>query len=119
MLEGLWSAFSHPSTIVGQDGAGTLVVLAAVVALVTAGFMATVGRKVLARSSVIAVLMGCAFVPSLMIALAFLMARSAPDGTDGGGILVMAALVLSICAIPVTLATSVLYVVTRQKSVVR
>jgi hypothetical protein len=115
MLEALCSTLSHPSTITGRDGIGILVLLAAIVALVTAGFMATVGRRVMAHNSLIAILLGGAFLPLLMNALAFLATRSNPEGTDGGGILVFAVLVLSITALPVTLATSVLYVVLRQK----
>lgn len=111
MLEGLWSVFSHPSTIVGRDGVGTLVLPAVIVALITFGFMATVGRQLLGRSPFVAVLLGCAFVPLMMNALALLAASGGPAGTDGGGMLVLAALVLSICAVPVTLATSVLYAV--------
>ena len=111
MLEAVWSALSHPSTIVGREGIGSLMLPAIVVALVTFGFMAAVGRHVLGRSRVVAVLLGCAFVPSMMNGLAFLAASSDRSGTDGGGILVFVALVLSICIVPVTLATSVLYVV--------
>ncbi len=111
VLAALWSVLSHPSTIVGRDGVGTLVVPAVIVALVTFGFMATVGRQVLGRCPVVAVLLGCAFVPLMMNALAFLAMSGSPDGTDGGGMLVLVALVLSICAVPVTLATSVLYAV--------
>jgi len=115
VLEALWSTLSHPSTIAGRDGIGTLVLLAAIVALVTVGFMATVGRRVMAHSSPIAILLGGASLPFLMSALAFLATRSNPEGTDGGGILFFAVLVLSITALPVTLATSVLYVVFRRK----
>jgi drug/metabolite transporter (DMT)-like permease len=107
---------SHPSTIDGRDGVGTLVLLAAIVALVTAGFMETVGRRVMTHSSISAILLGGVFLPGLATALAFLATRSNPEGTDGGGILIFAALVLSIGALPVTLATSVLYVVVREKS---
>jgi hypothetical protein len=116
LLEALWSVLSHPSTIDGRDGVGTLVLLAAIVALVTAGFMETVGRRVMTHSSISAILLGGAFLPGLATALAFLATRSNPEGTDGGGILIFAALVLSIGALPVTLATSVLYVVVREKS---
>jgi hypothetical protein len=116
VLDALWAVFSHPSTIVGRDGAGTLALLTTVAALATAGFMATVGRRVMVHSSVIAVLLGCAFLPLLMNAFALLAAQSHPAGTDGGGILLFATLVLSICALPVTLATSLLYVIVRQKS---
>lgn len=112
MLEALWSALSHPSTIVGREGIGSLMLPAIIVALVTLGFMAAVGRHVLGRSRAVAVLLGCAFVPSMMNGLAFLAASSDRPGTDGGGMLVYAALVLSICTVPVTLATSVLYAVT-------
>ncbi len=111
MLGALWSVFSHPGTIAGRDGVGTLVLPAVIVALLTFGFMAAVGRHVMGRFPVVAVLLGCVFVPSVMNALAFLAASSDRAGTDGGGILVFAALVLSICAVPVTLATSVLYAV--------
>ena len=71
------------------------------------------------RSSTIATLMGCAFLPLLMNAGAFAITLSSPAGTDGGGILAFAALVLSICALPVTIATSVLYVVMQRRSVAR
>lgn len=111
MLEALWSVFSHPSTIVGRDGGGTLVLPAIIVALFTFGFMAAVGRQVMGRCPVVTVLLGCAFVPLMMNALAFLAASGGPAGTDGGGIFILAALVLSICAVPVSLATSVLYAV--------
>ncbi|MDD1453194.1 hypothetical protein NHF48_023315 [Sphingomonas sp. H160509] len=115
MLEALWSALSHPNTIAGRDGIGTLVLLAAIVALITAGFMATAGRRVMGHSSIIAILLGAAFLPFIMNVLAFVATRSNPEGTDGGGILVFAVLVLSVSALPVTLATSVLYVVVRRK----
>jgi hypothetical protein len=115
VLEALWSTLSHPSTIAGRDGIGTLVLLAAIVALVTVGFMATVGRRVMAHNFLIAILLGGAFLPFLISALAFFAARSNPEGTDGGGILFFAVLVLSITALPVTLTTSVLYVVFRRK----
>ena len=115
MLEALWSTLSHPSTIAGRDSFGTLVLLAAIVALVTVGFMATVGRRVMAHSPLIAILLGSAFLPFLMGALAFSATGSNREGTDGGGILLFAVLVLSITALPVTLTTSVLYVVFRRK----
>lgn len=111
MLEALWSVFSHPSTIISRNGVGSLALPVVVLILFTLGFMATVGRRVLGRCPVAAVLLGCAFVPLMMNALAFLAASGGPAGTDGGGMLVLIALVLSICAVPITLATSVLYAV--------
>jgi hypothetical protein len=96
-----------------------MALLAGIVALITVGFMATVGRRVMLHSSVTAVLMGCAFLPLLMNAGAFAISLSSSAGTDGGGILVFASLVLSICALPVTIATSVLYVVARRRRLVR
>ena len=96
-----------------------MVLLAVVMALVTAGFMATVGRRVMLRSSIIATLIGGAFLPVLMNAGAFALTVSNPARTDGGGTFVFAALVLSICALPVTIATSVLYVVMQRRSVAR
>ena len=67
------------------------------------------------HSALIAILLGSAFLPILLSALAFLATRINPQGTDGAGILFFAALVLSVTALPVTLATSVLYVVVRRK----
>ena len=119
MLEALWFTFSHPSTIIGRDGAGDLLLAAAIVALITAAFMATVGRRIMKRSPILAVLIGFAFLPFVMNALAFLLAWNGPEGADGGGILVFATLVMSICALPVTLTTSVLYVLYRRRTLVR
>lgn len=115
MLEALWSAFSHPSTIVGRDGAGNLLLAAAAAVLITAAFMATIGRRLMRHSPLFAILAGLAFLPLLMNALAFTMAWNSPKGTDLGGILVFATLVLSICVLPVTLATSVVYVFIRRR----
>jgi hypothetical protein len=109
VTEALWWALSHPGLIAGSDGAGTLVFMAVIVVLITAGFMASIGKRVMPHSSVVAVLMGCAFVPLMMNAIAFAVALSQPSGTDGGGILIFTSLVLSICALPVTIATSLLY----------
>ena len=116
MLEALWFALSHPSMIVGRDGGGTMILLTAVVAGLTVGFMATIQRLVLPGRPLLASLIGCAFVPLLMNALSFLVARDQPPGSDAGGMLAVMTFVLSICVIPVTLATSVLYVVARLKS---
>ncbi len=118
MIEAMWSMFSSPGTIFGCDGDETMILFAGIVAVITAVFMATVGRRLMLRSPVTAVLMGCAFLPLLMSAGAFAIALNHPAGTDGGGILVGASLVLSICALPVTIATSVLYVVVRRRRLV-
>ena len=116
MIDALWSAFQNPGIIVGRDGAPTLVLLAGVAALVTLGFMVTIGQRLATRRPIIAALMGGAFVPLLMNTLAIVVALAQPAGTDGGGILVFAALLLSICVLPVTAATSVLYVVLRRSA---
>lgn len=114
VLDALWSAFST-NMIVGRDGAGTLTLLAAVASLITAGFMATIGRRMMRRSYLLAVLAGCVFLPLLMNGTALLLARHHPHGTDGGGMLVGITLILSVCVLPITLATSVLYVVMARK----
>lgn len=116
MIEALWSAFSHPDTIAGRDGAGTLALLALLVALVTSGFMAMIGRRIMPYSPALAILSGCAFVPLLMNLGAFAVALAGPAGTDGGGILMFAALVLSLAALPVTFAVSITYVVFRKRA---
>ena len=106
----------HPSMIVGRDGLGSLLMLAAFVALITLAFMATAGRRLMARSSVLAVGAGCAFLPFLVNAAAHFIAWNQPTGTDVGGMLMFAVLVLSIAALPVTLATSLLYVHIRRRA---
>jgi hypothetical protein len=102
--------------IVGRDGLGSLLMLAALVALITLAFMAIAGRRLMARSSVLAAVAGCAFLPLLVNVAANLIAWNQPAGTDVGGMLVFAVLVLSIAALPVTLATSLLYVLIRRKA---
>lgn len=116
MIDALWSAFQNPGTIVGRDGAPTLILLAGIAALLALGFMATAGRRLARRRPVIAALTGGAFVPLLMNTLAVVVALAQPAGTDGGGILVFAALLFSICVLPVTTATSVLYIVLRRRA---
>lgn len=110
MLDALFLALSHPRTIVGRDGAGDLLLMAVGVMLITAAFMAVAGRRIMRRATLLAVVLGAAFVPFLMIAIACLLAWNAPARTDGAGILVVATLVLAIGALPVTIATSVSYV---------
>ena len=117
MIEALWSTFSHPDTIAGRDGAGTLALLALVVALATSGFMAMIGRRIMPYSPALAIVSGCAFVPLLMNLGAFAVALGEPAGGDGGGILMFAALALSVAALPVTLAVSITYVVLRKRAV--
>lgn len=107
----LWYSVTHPDLIAGRDGAASLVVLAAVVTLITTGFMATAGRRMIRHGPVLAVLAGGAFLPILLTGAAFVLALGGHAGTDGGGILVGMALILSICAVPLTLTTSMLYVV--------
>lgn len=123
MLKWLWSVFSHPSVIVGRDGGvAPLIVAAAIVIVITTAFMATLGRRIMRSSSILAVVTGGGVVPALMlaaaIALPFASPRS-PEPTDASGMLLAAAIVLSICAIPITLATSVLYVVLRRRALAR
>ena len=115
MFESVWSALLHPSNIVGRDGAGDLALAAVVVAFLNLALMAIAGRRIAKRSPVIAVLGGFAFLPLLINALAFLLAWNAPEGGDGEGMLVAAALVLSICALPVTLTTSLLCICIRRR----
>lgn len=117
MSEALWSAFSHPSAITGSDGLAPLVALAAIVSVVTWTFMVLVGRRLLMRSSILAVALGCGFLPVLMNVAASLIACSQPSGTDMGGMLMFAVLVLSIATLPVTFATSLLYVGLRKKRI--
>jgi hypothetical protein len=101
--------------IVGRDGLGSSLMLAVIVALITLAFMATAGPRLMARSSALAVAAGCVFLPLFVNLAAFLIAWNQPAGTDVGGMLVFAVLVLSIAALPVTLATSLLYVLIRRK----
>ena len=115
MLQALFFAFSHPGTIVGRDGAGDLLLMAAGVVLITAAFMAIAAIRVVRRSAMLAIVLGTTFLPLLMNALASLLAWNGPAGTDGGGMLVFATLVLSICALPITLATSILYVLVMRR----
>ena len=89
--------------------------LAAFVALITLAFMATAGRRLIARSSALAVVAGCVFLPLFVNVVAFLIAWNQPAHTDVGGMLVFAVLVLSIATLPITLATSLLYVLIRRK----
>ena len=115
MPEALWSAVLNPSAITGGDGVAPLVALAALVSLVTWAFMALVGRSLMLRSSNLAVALGCGFVPLSINVAASLVAWSQPSGTDVGGMLMFAALVLSIATLPVTFATSVFYAGLRRR----
>lgn len=118
MTDAFWSAISNPSMIVGRDGAGTIWLLAGFGIVITAGFMAIAGRRMMVRSRVGAVLMGGLFLPVLLTGGAFVLSLGHPSGMDGGGILFFVSLVLSICALPVTMATSVLYVILRRRRLV-
>lgn len=113
VLDAVWAALLHPGTIAGRDSVAALALPAVVIAAVTIGFMAVAGRRAIPRSPVGAVLLGSAFAPALMIALALLAASHHPAGSDGGGILLFAAIVLAVYALPVTAAASVLYVLVR------
>lgn len=115
MSEALWSALSHPATIVGQSSGVDMWLAAAAIMAVTTLWMATVGRRMMQHSPLLAVLVGCAFLPVLTIVSAFVLVWSSPRGTDGGGMLLIGALALSICALPLTFATSMLCALAQRK----
>lgn len=115
MVGMLWYAISHPNLIAGRDGLGRIVLISAVIAMMTLGFMALVGRQILRYSRVLAVLAGTAILPLSLVALAFLAARNDPPGTDAGGMLIAISIVGSVWMVPVTLATSIVYVAYRTR----
>lgn len=122
MFEWLWSVFSHPSVIVGRDGAAPMIVAAAILIAITIAFMASLGRRIMRYSPLLAALTGGGLVPALMLAAAIALPFGSPShaaSTDASGMLLAAAIVLSICAVPITLATSVAYVVLRRRALAR
>jgi drug/metabolite transporter (DMT)-like permease len=115
----LWETFSHPSTIAGEGDGPVLLVGAAIVALLTLAFMATIGKRIARRSRTVAVLAGAAFLPGCVIALAYGLLISAPEGpppNDAPAMLFGALFVLAICATPVSFLTSVAYIVRRRST---
>ena len=115
MLTGIWSALLHPDSSTGRDGAGTLAIWAVAAALITAALFALMGRTTITRRPVLAFLAGVLFAPCLISGFAFVLGRIGPAGRDGAGILILGALVLSICALPVTFVTSALCVLIQQR----
>lgn len=111
----MWTVPLDPGPLVGRDGVTAFALPAIVVVAITIGFMAAVGRRLMRKRAGLAVLLGSAFAPTLMIAIALLAASRHPAGTDGGGILTSVALALAVYALPVTAATSVLYVRVRRR----
>lgn len=110
MLGTLWYAISHPGFIAGRDGLGGLVLISAVFSLTTLGFMVVLGRRLIRYSPALSVATGTAILPVLLTAMAFIAARNHPPGTDGGGMLIAASIMVSVWMVPVTLVTSLLYV---------
>lgn len=115
MLDALRTTFAHPASIVGDDGWLSLIALAVAAMLLTLLFMAVGGRRVMRRSAVLAVSTGTLCVPMLIIVAALVIESRGRTGVDGGGMLIFAAVVLAICAVPVTLLTSLAYVLVRRK----
>lgn len=116
----LWETFSHPSTIAGRGDGPFLLVGAAIVALLTLAFMATIAKRIARRSRTVAVLAGAAFLPGCVIAIAYSLLVSAPEGpppNDAPAMLFGALFVLAICATPVSVLTSVAYVAGRRSKV--
>lgn len=108
MWETIWSEFWRPSVIFNNLLSVDFILAMTVIALLTLAFMAIAGRRIMRRSSILAVIGGALFLPVLMDTLAFLLALNGPDGTDGGGMLMGLTLMLSVAILPVTLAVSLL-----------
>ncbi|MEH6662039.1 MAG: hypothetical protein V7679_10355 [Parasphingorhabdus sp.] len=108
----LWSAFSDPFMLIPAVFLG----------LLTLTFMATVGRRIMRANRILAMLVGMAFVPALVIAIAFGLLWTMPDSpppNDGPAMLFTALLVLSIWNIPVSLIVSAVYVAQHRSENVR
>jgi phosphatidylglycerophosphate synthase len=122
MGEMLWTIFSNPRTIAGPEDAPFIIAAALLVALLTLGFMAMVGKRISRLSGILAALIGTAFVPALIVLIAIILLKLAPNGpppNDGPAMLFMGLIVLAICALPVSLAASALYVVRRRRANLR
>jgi len=114
----IWSIFSNPRSIAGPSDVPFIFGAALTVALLTLAFMSTLGNRIIQVSKALAMISGALFVPLLMIVIALALLWSAPSGAppnDGPGMLFMGILVLSICALPISLIASVIYVVRRRR----
>lgn len=117
MLQGIWSLLSHPGRIAGPADLPFLIPAAVIVALLTASFLATVGKRIASQSRIIAVVAGSVIVPAAILALAALFAFMPAHGTtDGTGVLVMVTIVMAICALPVSLCTSLIFVARHRRA---
>ena len=118
----LWSIFSRPSIIANSGDTPFMLGGVLIIFVITALFMAIVGKRIMLISGAGAVLAGSVFLPALMVASAIVLAATspkAPPPNDGPVMLFFALVVLAICALPVSFVTSMVYVKLQRRENVR
>jgi hypothetical protein len=118
MGELLWSIFANPGAIAGPSDTSFVIGAGLAVVVLTVMFMVTVGRYVGRRNRILSVAAGTVFVPGLIVLTAILLLWIAPEGPrphDASGMLFASLIILSICALPVSLITSAICIPGRRR----